>query len=392
MRVALVALRFQAPGGVESNVEAVATRLARRGHEVTVFASDLYDEGRWERRSAWPAAPEGIVVRRFPAVKRLLPGITMPMMPGLIDALVESNPDVVHAHSHRYGHVLQAGVVAERTGTPLVASTHYHPADRRERMRNRLLLRGQDHLFGWTAYRVARALVVESRREAGLVAEFAPRVKIRVIPPGVDLAEWSDGTPSSQEALPGLPSNYLLYAGRIASNKGLAFLFRTLGSIPPGDRPHLVLMGRDWGERPRLDELAVRLGIDNQLVWLGNIEDRASYRAVFRGASALVLPSEWEAYGLVLLEAMAAGVSVVATAVGGVPELLEEGKCGWLVPYGDVPAMREALRLARVPSPEREARRDAASHRVRGMDWNRSVMALEGLYASLPTRALSAGH
>ncbi|HKS59690.1 MAG TPA: glycosyltransferase, partial [Thermoplasmata archaeon] len=89
MKLAIVSLRFQAPGGVESHVEAVATRLARLGDQVTVYTSDLYDEGRWERRTEWPPPPRGVEVRRFPVYKRLIPGLTLPLLPGLMDALTE---------------------------------------------------------------------------------------------------------------------------------------------------------------------------------------------------------------------------------------------------------------------------------------------------------------
>jgi len=381
MKIVHVTLRFDAPGGVETTVHEVTRRLRAAGEDVTVYASDLYDESGWERRTDYRPAVDGVPVRRFPVRKRLVPGLTLPMMVGLMRALAASGADVIHAHSHRYGHVLEAAAVADRVGIPLVVSTHYHPADRDEPPIKAGLLRLQDVGFGMTAYRVARSLVVETHREAALVREFAPADRIRVIPPGIDVAEWRD--PSSDAPPDGLPPKYLLFAGRVAPNKGLPLLLDAISLVPAAERMPLVLMGRDWGLRGRLDEQAQRLGIAGSVRWLGHVPDRAAYRAVVRRATALVLPSEWEAFGLVLLEAMAAGTPVVATAVGGVPEVLDGGRAGRLVPYGDASALAGALRAVVGSPSETENLRRRASEAVVRLDWAESVRQHQELYRSL---------
>jgi glycosyltransferase involved in cell wall biosynthesis len=381
MRIALVTLRFDAPGGVETNVREIARGLRRAGDEVTVYASDLFDEGRWERRGDWPAEVDGVPVRRFPVTRRLVPGLTMPLMTGLVDALREDAPELVHAHSHRYGHLLEAASVAGRCRIPFVVSTHYHPADRDEPWTKAHLLRLQDHLFGLTAYRTADALVVESELERRRVAEFAPRDRIERIPPGLDLAAWSN--PGDDRLPDGLPDPYLLYAGRIARNKGLELLLEALAGLPAAERPPTVLMGKDWGRRPTLETRARQLGVEDSIRWLGHVPDAGAYRAVMRGARAFVLPSEYEAFGLVLLEAMACGVPVVATAVGGTPEVLEDGRCGELVPYGDPGALAGAIQRAWSRSREVESRIAEGRRRAAGLDWSVAVDAHRTLYGRL---------
>ena len=380
MRIVQVTLRFDAPGGVETNVREVAKRVRAAGEDVRVFASDLYDEDRWDRRTGYAPVVDGVPVTRFPVVRRAIPGVTMPMWPGLVRALSESGADVIHAHSHRYGHVLQAAAVARRRGIPLIVSTHYHPADRHEGRRKRGLLRVQDQVFGMTAYRVARALVVETELEARLLREFAPSDRIRVIPPGVDLAEW--GTPEADRAPAGLPERYLLYAGRIASNKGLPTIVRALARLPANDRPALVLLGRDWGERSGLESLAASLGVRDQVRFLGHLEDRSAYRAVFRGARGFLLPSEWEAFGLVLLEAMAAGIPIAASRAGGVPEVLGES-AGQLVPYGDEAAWADAMQRLAGEDPRRTGWVEAGRRRVAELTWDRCAERHRALYREL---------
>jgi len=385
LKVAHVLLRFDAPGGVETNVREVTRRLRAAGEDVEVFASDLYDEGSWERRSDYAPVVEGVPVHRFPVRKRLLPGLTMPMMVGLIDALSESGADVIHAHSHRYGHVLEAAAVADRLRIPLVVSTHYHPAGPREPTWKRGLLRVQDVVFGMTAYRVARALVVQTDQEAALVREFAPGKKLRTIPPGIDLKAWSTPETDRPEGLD-LPEEYFLFVGRVAPNKGLPTLLDALARLEASARRPLVLMGRDWGERIRLEARARELGIADRVRFLGHVESLSAYRGVIRGARALVLVSEWEAFGLVLLEAMVAGTPVVATAVGGVPDVLDGGRAGRLVPYGDPVALAGALRSVVEDEPETRRLRAAASERVRGFDWSVTVDRHRALYREVTGR------
>jgi glycosyltransferase involved in cell wall biosynthesis len=380
VKIALVTLRFDAPGGVEQNVREVAKGLRAEGEKVTVYASDLYAEDTWERRSNFAPIVDGVPVERFPVYKRLIPGLTMPLWTGLVPALSRSGASVIHAHSHRYGHVLQSAAVARSTGIPLVVSTHYHPADQREPGLKRGALRVQDHVFGMTAYRIARALVVESDLEARLVGEFAPGAKIRKIPPGVDLAEWAH--PIDDPPTAGLPDGFLLYAGRVASNKGLDGLLRAVAQLPESERPPVVLLGPDWGERTKLEALARSLGIADRISFLGRL-DRPAYRSVFRAARAFVLPSEWEAFGLVLLEAMAADLPIVATSVGGVPEVLEEGRCGLLVPYGDISALSAAIRTVVTDVTRRAELVRAGRSRVAELTWGKCVERHRALYREL---------
>jgi len=378
VKIAQVTLRFDAPGGVETNVREVCRRLRSSGDDVEVYSSDLYDEARWVRRNDYAPVVDGVPVHRFPVRKRLIPGLTMPMMIGLMDALSASGADVVHAHSHRYGHVLEAAAVADRRHIPLVVSTHYHPADHREPAWKRGLLRVQDVGFGATAYRVARALVVETEREASLVREFAPANRIRLIPPGIDVAEWS--APGPDRRPDGLPPEYFLFFGRVAPNKGIPYLIDAIAQLPPPLRLPLVIMGPDWGERAAIEERSRVRGLQGAVLFLGHVDGTEVIRAVIRGARALVLPSEWEAFGLVLLMAMAAGTPIVASDVGGVPEVLEQGRVGLLVPYADPGALAAALRrVLEEPGPTQERVR-AGRERVQQFDWSVAVERHRALY------------
>jgi glycosyltransferase involved in cell wall biosynthesis len=385
MRIAEVSFRFDAPGGVETLVRALSRGLRAAGDHVTVFSSDVYDEFRWTRRSDFAPVVDGVSVLRFPAYRRLIPGLNLPLMIGLVDGLVRAGPELIHAHSHRYGHLLQSAAVAHSLDIPLVVTTHFHPPMTAEPSLKRGLLNAEDVLFGWTVYREARAIVTHTELERQWVREFAPTGRIEVIPSGIDLAAWkSDGAAAPSAPAPsGLPSEFMLYAGRVAANKGLPVLFEALARIPRSERIPLVVMGRDWGQRAALEALARERGLASSVVWLGHVDSDVTYRAVFRRARLLVLPSEWEAFGLVLLEAMAAGVPIVASAVGGVPEVLENGRAGLLVPAGDPGALAETVRSALSQPELTRSKVERGQRRVEEFDWERIVDVHRALYRRL---------
>jgi glycosyltransferase involved in cell wall biosynthesis len=383
MKIAQVLLRFGTPGGVETTVRELSKGLRGLGEEVTVYAGDLQSEEPWIHRVDRPKEIDSIPVRWFPVRRRLIPGLTMPLLLGVVSALDSDRPEIIHAHSHRYGHLLEVAAVARRRNIPLVVSTHYHPADRREPPIKRGLLRGQDHLFGALVYRRAAAIVVETEIERRMVSDFAPADRIHVLPPGVDSAAWARAKSLPRPS--GVPEEYMAFAGRIASNKGLSFLLPAIARIPSSEAPPLLLVGAEWGEGERLRDLARRLGIDGRVHFLGHRPDPQEYRAIIAHAKLLVLPSEWEAFGLVLLEAMAARVPVVATAVGGVPEVLEGGRCGRLVPWGDVDALARALQETLADRATTERLREAGKRRAEALDWSVVSQRHRDLYRSLPS-------
>ncbi|EQD72073.1 Glycosyl transferase, group 1 domain protein, partial [mine drainage metagenome] len=112
-------------------------------------------------------------------------------------------------------------------------------------------------------------------------------------------------------------------------------------------------------------------------------QESAATRAIVRGATALVLPSEWEAFGLVLLMGMVARTPIVATAVGGVPEVLDGGRAGRLVPYGDPDALAAALAAVSDDAAGTRRRVDRAAERVRGYDWSVAADRHRALYREL---------
>ncbi|HEY4596913.1 MAG TPA: glycosyltransferase family 4 protein [Thermoanaerobaculia bacterium] len=153
------------------------------------------------------------------------------------------------------------------------------------------------------------------------------------------------------------PPGYLLFVGRLRIRKGVEVLLEALREIP-GAR---LRIAGDGEHRPALERAAAELG--PAVTFLGT-RDAAQVRTLLRGAAALVVPSIYEGMPLVVLEAMAAGVPVVASAVSGIPEVVVDGETGWLVPPEDPEALARALEEILADPGEARRRGEAGRRRV----------------------------
>jgi colanic acid/amylovoran biosynthesis glycosyltransferase len=171
-----------------------------------------------------------------------------------------------------------------------------------------------------------------------------------------------DRFPDPQAAPTGGP--HLVAIGRLSEQKGFSVLVEAIAlAAPRHPGLRLVLVG-DGPLRPALETAIVKNGLGG-VISLAGWQDEAGVRAALAQAQALILPSFAEGLPVVVMEAMAAGRPVIATAIAGVPELVEQGKNGWLVPAGDPAALAAAIdEMAATPAKTRTAMGRAARVRV----------------------------
>jgi len=181
------------------------------------------------------------------------------------------------------------------------------------------------------ALSAARVIVVPSEYLAGIARSWwIDTDRVLVVP---NPAPQVEGVPK-QAVEPGT----FVFAGRLTAQKALGTALDAVASVP-GARLHLV---GDGPERARLEEHARLAGLNGRVVFMG-ARPRAEVLAALAGAYAAVLSSDWENMPHAALEALAVGTPVVATAVGGVPEVVHDGVNGLLVPAGSPEALAAAL-------------------------------------------------
>jgi glycosyltransferase involved in cell wall biosynthesis len=371
-------------GGVEELVRQLAHAQRRAGLVPVVHTM------RWPRSLPAREVVEGIDVRRHSyrspdmGLRRTATAAVgnPAVLADVVAQLRLDRTDLVHVQCVHHGawFALQA---ARACGLPFVATLQGELTmdaegiyDRSPALRHTLrrVLRHADAVTACSAATLAEA-------EAWADIELGRRG--HVIPNGIALAELTG--PEGTAPLTGLDGPYVAALGRHVHQKGFDVLIdafaKAAGRLPAGWR--LAIAGE--GEATAsLRALVSASGLDDRVVLTGRLQ-RTEVVRLLRHASAFVLPSRHEPFGIVNLEAMAAGAPVVATAVGGVPELVHDGDNGLLVEPEDPGALADAI--VRVATDPRLAdrlraggRRTAAAH-----DWS----AIEARYAHVHVEALA---
>ncbi len=356
-------------GGEIAGGQIVALRLATAaraaGHE-PVFVSP----------SSGPfldlVAGEGISAHVVPIGGALEPGgIT-----SLRRVLRDEGADILHTHTHFSLNV--AGRLAARAaGVDVIAHMHIENVFRDDPFARRV----QVALDNATARLCRWIVAVSDATRAALVAQGYPKERTITVHNGIEPREAA--APATLDPEP--PGPVLLEVGRLCDAKGQRELITALSQLERDDVT-LLLAGDDLESggayRRALEEEARDRGVANRVRFLGRRDD---VPALLAAADVLVLPSWIEGLPLVELEAMAAGIPVVATAVGGTPEAVVDGETGLLVPPRDVPALAGAIDEV-LGDPEL-ARRLGAAGRQRArerFDAESAARTIVGLYETRP--------
>jgi len=244
--------------------------------------------------------------------------------------------DIVHCHTW-YSHF--GGILAKKNyGIPLVITVHsLEPL----RPWKREQLRGGYDFSLWiekTALEMADAIIAvsgETRIDIERLFDVDP-ARVHVIHNGVDPAEYRKV--SSTEALsrhgiePGKP--YLLFVGRITRQKGIVYLVRAIPYMDPGFQIVLCAGAPDTPEIAEEMKDAVESATRKRsdVIWIDEMVDRNAVIELYSHAAVFCCPSIYEPFGIINLEAMACETAVVASAVGGIKEVVVDGETGFLVP------------------------------------------------------------
>lgn len=349
MRLAIVC--YPTHGGSGAVASELAIGLAEGGHDVHVVSYAVP----FRLRRFHPGVRfHEVEIASYPLFR--YPPYTLGLATKLAEVASETGLDVIHAH-YAVPNAVSAFLAREIIGTGRTRLvTTLHGTD--------ITLVGADKSFD----RVIRFALERSdavTAVSGYLAErtrrdFSPHLPVEVIPNFVDTALPPAAKPCAREVWAPKGERILMHASNFRPVKRISDVVRVFDAVRRRLPSRLVLIG-EGPERLFAQQLVRELDLTGEVIFLGQQDDIQGPLAC---ADLLLLPSEQESFGLTALEAMVARVPVIATSIGGLPEVVADGECGRLFPVGNVSGMtEEAVRLLS-DEPARKAMGEAGRRRA----------------------------
>ena len=376
-------------GGLGRHVHALATSLARAGHDVTVATRHA------------PGAPldevvEGVRVVRAPEDPLRIQLDT----PHLLSWAMAFNHtltrtalraagegfDAIHAHDWL---VAPAAVtLKEHLGVPLVATIHATEAGRHQGWLPDDQSRSIHSLEGWLGREASRVLVCSRYMKQEVAALFGlPSAKVQVIPNGVDMRRWRSSHADVAAIRARLVEHGPLigFAGRLVHEKGVQHLISALPELRRRHDGLRVVIAGDGPHRGELEATAHRLGVADAVNFTGFVGPHLA--STMASTDAMVVPSIYEPFGMIALESAAAGAPLAVAATGGLSEIIRPGVTGLTFPARDHEALADAV--DRLLADADEARRMAAAAKSmvrRRFCWSAVATRTVGAYLAAADR------
>lgn len=394
-------------GGMNVYVRDLSRALAAMGIAVDVFTRSqddcaprvVHDLGPGARVMHIPAGPE----RPLPVDE------TVQYIGEFVDNILALaareglHYDVIHSH------YWQSGLAAEALrqawpSTPIVHMFHTLGHMKNQIARDASEFAPQSRLDGEAhvvqiADRLVAATPAEETQLRGLYG--APATKIVIVPPGVDLAHFRPIAQPLARQMIGIPPTRknILFAGRIEPLKGIDTLLDAIGLLKERNITALsntcvtIIGGNPWAETldeemDRLQRMRVELGLDDLVAFAG-ARDQQILPYYYAAAEMVVMPSHYESFGMVALEAMAMGTPVIASEVGGLAYVVRDGFNGFLVPRRNAEALAARIADLLNDQPLRQQLSRNAQRYARDFDWSHIARRIAGVYdeVAMPQRA-----
>ncbi len=344
-----------AVGGLDRHVKAVSDGLQQRGHQVTVYTTDLEQPMSRQRLVLPKSWDEGDQVRRFRAWR--LPTIPLTISPSMGAQMGQTPADLIHAYCVWHSPTQLAWRISRKRRLPLVLNTVFSPRS--------------GAFWKWYLNRVkemaaeAACVIVLSQFERRLLADAGISFRrLEVIPPVVDLEPFRQPRAPIWERYGLQDRRVIVSHGRLAYGKRVDRLINALPVILESHPDaHLFIAGPDYGDEARLRGLVQSLDLNRSVTFAGFLSEEDLVSAL-QHAVLFAMTTDFELFGIVLIEAMAAGAPIVAPRGTAVPEVVRDGKTGLLYDWDsseDLAAKvdsifsRRELRLSLVEAGKSEA-------------------------------------
>jgi glycosyltransferase involved in cell wall biosynthesis len=371
-------------GGPLSACYSLSKELVNRNHEVSVFTTDALDAR--NRIKKTEEVVDGIKVWRFRNLSnRLAYEHNMSVSPGMLPALRKNGGsfDLMHMHEYRTVQNIMAHHYAVKYGIPYVLQAH---GSLPRIMAKQMLKRAYDVLWGSILLRDAARVIATTRFEAEQYQSMGvSEEKIEIVPNGIIWSEFESLPPKGefkQHYGLGNDERLILYLGRIHKIKGLDLLLKAFASYAAHRRDtNLVIVGPDDGYLPELRRLVKELEAEPSVIITGPLYGRDKLTA-YVDADVYVLPSQYEIFGITVLEAAACGTPVIVTDRCGIAELIN-GQVGLVVSYDEGQLKNAIIRMFDDDNMRRDFGEKGKLLVRERFNWEKIARQMEKIYAGI---------
>jgi len=338
MRILQVTPAFppSAYGGVSTHVSLISKGLAGLGHTVWVATTNRYD---LKHVMTFSGLREADGLRIYYA-RAYWPG-RYSIAPSILRVLNEWIPacDIVHIHDTRTFVGLAAYLIAKNSTVPYVVTCH---GSLSVQVGDTALKMIHDRVLGRGLVENASRVIAVTEKEVDDITAFGiPPERIILVPNALPIEEAMLHDGQAGRSTRSRAERTILYLGRIHPIKGIDRLVEAFGVVHKSNgAARLLIVGQDYGARPQLEKIVRKLGLESKVEFKGPVYGEPK-KALLFGADVLVLPSYSEIFGLVVLEAFASGLPVIATNACSIADDLESAHAGLIV--SSVPEMADAI-------------------------------------------------
>jgi D-inositol-3-phosphate glycosyltransferase len=389
-------------GGMNVYVQELTRHLGSLGIHVDVFTRSqdehvphvLHDLGYGNRVVHIPAGPES------PTIKNDLPQYLPEFAEGILKFSESKGIKYDLIHSHYWMSGIAAEILKNRWDVPVIQMFHTLGV-----LKNRIARSESEKESPFRIETEKRIVAFANRIVIATPAEKeqlssnyeADEKKLVIIPPGVDTTRFYPIPEDEARAVIGVPSGncMILFVGRIEPLKGIETLLRAIALLLHTEEIeecnyYLAIIGGEPdgngddmnSEMARLQKLSRELGIHDMVIFLGK-RSQETLPYYYSAAQVVVVPSLYESFGMVALEAMACGVPVIASQVGGLPYLVQDGKTGYVIPDGKPEILKQRLmQLIEAPALRDEMCNKAVDY-ARSYDWSLIAKKVANLYKTV---------
>lgn len=389
-------------GGMNVYVRELTRHLGENGIHVDVFTRSqdehvphiLHDLGYGNRVVHVAAGPE------YPLPKQELATYLPDFVRGIQDFAAAKKEEYNLIHSHYWMSGIAGGILKSSWDSPLIHMFHTLGLMKNRVARSETEIEGQYRIDGERkvlagADRIVVATIAE-KAQLEFLYRADPR-KLSTIPPGVDVSRFYPIPADEAKAAVEIPpcQHMLLYVGRIEPLKGLETLIRAIANLKASDALDqfpfcLTIIGGDpdagpemiSSEMARIKNLCQELGLADLVIFLGK-QDQDQLAYYYSAADIVIMPSHYESFGMVALEAMACGTPVVASQVGGLGFLVQDGITGFVVPDGEPDALSERLYRLICEPDLRQRMGDQACEFAQAYSWQNITSQIITLYGQV---------